>query len=110
METTVNAEVERVELVVKQQKICEIYYDVCGMIDQHKRHRQDTLMVERKSVTDNWTKRVNLSILTMFMVDTWLVYNHCTNSEHEYRNRFMNSQIHSMKRDLHLNRIKITKL
>lgn len=88
VDTTVNAEAEQVELVVRQPKICEIYYDVCGMIDQHNRHRQDTLMIERKLVTDDWSKRVNLSILSMIMVDTWLVYNHCTNPEHEVQKSF----------------------
>jgi hypothetical protein len=34
----------RVELFVPHPKAAEVYYSICGLIDQHNRSRQDTLM------------------------------------------------------------------
>jgi len=73
-----NADPERVELVVAQPEACEIYYATCGLIDQHNRHRQDTLQLERKIETKDWAVRVGTSLLAMMVVDTWLVYNGAT--------------------------------
>ena len=75
-----NAEPENVELTIPQPKAAEIYYAVCGKIDQHNRHRQATLQLETKLATHDWSKRVNLSILAITMVDTWLVYKQCTHT------------------------------
>lgn len=47
------------------------------MIDQHNRHRQDTLQLERKFRTHDWSKRVNMTVFAMIVVDTWLVYDRC---------------------------------
>jgi hypothetical protein len=64
--------------VVPQPKAAEIYYKTCAMIDRHNRHRQDTLGIENKLlVTQNWSMRVNLTILSMIVVDTWLAYSQC---------------------------------
>ena len=73
-----NTEPENVELTIPQPKAEQIYYDVCRKIDQHKRHCQATLKLELKLQTHDWSKRVNLSILVMTMVDAWLVYTHST--------------------------------
>ena len=72
-----NAEPERVDLVVPQPKAAEIYYDTCGKIDQHNRHRQDVLQLERKLETKWWWMRVGLSILGIVLVDTWLAASQC---------------------------------
>ena len=48
-------EAERQELTVSQPKCSEIYYKTCAEIDQHNRHRQDTLRVERKMQTKSWS-------------------------------------------------------
>ena len=69
-----NAPAEMVEFVVPQPQACEIYYSSCGKIDAHNRCRQDDLDVEKKFVTTDWSKRVNLSIFSMCVVDAWLVY------------------------------------
>jgi hypothetical protein len=71
---------ERVRLQVKQPKAAELYYSTCGSIDQHNRHRQDTLMLERKVGTHDWAKRVNLSIFGMIVVDTYIVHSKATGS------------------------------
>jgi hypothetical protein len=65
---------DRVELTVNQPKAAEVYYDVCGKIDQHNRRRHDTLNVEKKIKVHDWSMRVNLSIFAMIVVDTYLVY------------------------------------
>jgi hypothetical protein len=49
----------------------ELYYDIAGKIDQHNRDRQATLGMEKKIKTHDWAKRVNLTILSMCLVDAW---------------------------------------
>ena len=70
---------ERVELVVEQPKAAEVYYSVCGKVDQHNRDRQSTLCIEKKLRTNDWSMRVNLTILSMIIVDTWKIWNALTN-------------------------------
>ena len=43
-------------------------------MDQHNQHRQDNLKSEKKLETKKWDMRVNLTIFSMIVVDTWLVY------------------------------------
>ena len=43
-----NGKAERQELTVSQPKRYKIYYNTFAEIDQHNRHRQDTLKVKRK--------------------------------------------------------------
>ena len=69
-----NANPERVELTVPQPVVCEHYYNTCGKIDGHNRHRQATLQMERKLKTQDWAVRVNMSILCMIIVDSWLMW------------------------------------
>jgi hypothetical protein len=44
---------------------------VCGKVNQHNCDRQDTLGLEKKLKTNDWSMRVNLTILSMIFVDTW---------------------------------------
>ena len=44
------------------------------MIDRHNRSRQDNLDIEKKIETKDWSKRCNLSIFAICVVDTWLAY------------------------------------
>ena len=62
------------EIIIPQPKAAEIYYNTCAKIDQHNRDRQDTLCLERKFVTKDWSKRVNLSIFAIIVVDAWRAY------------------------------------
>ena len=71
---------ENVELTIPQPKAMEVYYRTCGVIDQHNRHRQDNLKTENKLETKKWDMRVNLTIFSMIVVDTWLVYSQATGS------------------------------
>ena len=73
--STRNADPEKVTLTIQQPEIAEISYSTCAAIDKHNRYRQDDLRVEKKIETHNWAMRVNLSIFSMVVVDTWLVFN-----------------------------------
>ena len=66
---------QKVNLVIGQPQIAEMYYSTCSAIDKHNRYRQDDLRMEKKLETHNWSMRVNLSIFAMTVVDTWLVFN-----------------------------------
>ena len=74
-----NLDAEHVEFSIQQPKVAEIYYTCCSKIDMHNRDRQDTLGIERKIVVHDWSKRVNLSILSINFVDTWKVWDLTTN-------------------------------
>ena len=71
---------ENMELTIPQPKAMEVYYQTCGVIDQHNQHRQDNLKTEKKLETKKWDMRVNLTIFSMIVVDTWLVYSQATGS------------------------------
>jgi hypothetical protein len=43
-----DAEPELVDLEINQPAAAEVYYGVCAKIDQHNRHRQDTLRLGKK--------------------------------------------------------------
>lgn len=83
------AEASRVELVVPTPKACEVYYTTCAVIDQHNRHRQDTLKLEKKVETTNWATRVGTTILGMILVDSWLVFKGATRTT-ESQSEFYN--------------------
>ena len=69
-----SAEPENAEITIPHPKTAQIYYDVCGKIDQHNRHHQENIKLELKLQTRDWPKRFNLYIRAMTMVDAWLVY------------------------------------
>jgi Transposase IS4 len=73
-----NASPTKIKLTIPQPKAAETYYSVCSAIDKHNRDRQDTLMIERKLKTHDWSTRVNLSIFAVIIVDCWKVYNKLT--------------------------------
>ena len=76
----------------KPENGCEIQNAACGhsgviiqlkivkTADQHNRHHQDNLKPEKKLETKKWDMRVNLTIFSMIVVDTWLVYSQETGS------------------------------
>jgi hypothetical protein len=81
VDTAQNADAEMVELTVPQPKAAEECYSTCGSVDQHNWHRMDTLNIEKKIETKEWSRRVNMSILGMCMVDTWLALSQATASQ-----------------------------
>ena len=50
----------------------------CGMIDSHNRLRQDGQKMKKKLETKEWSKRVNLSALSVIVVDSFLACKGCT--------------------------------
>lgn len=72
-----------IEVVVQQTAITELYFAACGKIDQHNRDRQATLGLERKFKTHDWSMRVNMSIFSMCIVDSWRVWSRICSKEQE---------------------------
>ena len=64
---------ERVAVSVTQPEVPEIYYSCCAQIDGHNRCRQDDLILEHKLGTQDWSQRVNLSLLGVCIVDDWML-------------------------------------
>lgn len=64
---------ERDVLKVAQPKAVELYYGCCAQIDRHNRCRQDDLHLEHKMGTHDWSLIVNLTILGICIVDSWLL-------------------------------------
>ena len=56
---------------ITQPQASKLYYYYCGKIDQHNRTRQDELGMEKKIRTHDWSKRVNLGIFAMCVVDAY---------------------------------------
>jgi hypothetical protein len=78
VDTSPDADPERVEINIVQPVAAEVYYSCCAIIDRHNRSWQDTLMLERKLGTWDWLTQVNLSNFGIIVVDTWLAYSQCT--------------------------------
>jgi Transposase IS4 len=65
---------ERIELTIPQPAAAELFYTSAGKIDQHNRDRQATLGMETKLKTHDWSMRVNMTLLSMCIVDSWRVW------------------------------------
>ena len=89
VDSTPNADAERVTVTVPQPKVCEIYYSSCAKIDQHNRCRQQSLDLEKKLEVKEWSARVNMSLLAMCIVDSWLAFTHCTESSETQKDYYM---------------------
>ena len=68
---------KKVELVIPQPKMVEMYYKGNDTIDHLNRQRQDDLKIERKVRTKLWWKRVNTSIWGMIVGDSMNVHQGC---------------------------------
>ena len=79
VDQTANAAPEQVVFTIAQPKIAEMYYSTCGAIDRRNRRRQDRC-IEKKVETKDWSRRVNLSIFSMIVVDTRLVLDSLRNT------------------------------
>lgn len=58
-----------VALTVEQPQCIEMYYSACAGIDQQNRCRQDDPRLERTHVTHDWSMRVEVSLLSMCIVE-----------------------------------------
>jgi Transposase IS4 len=59
------------EINIRQTEAGEVYYSGCSAIDEHNRHRQEHLNLEKKLQVMQWDKRANLSLLGMMCVDAY---------------------------------------
>ena len=78
---------ENMEFTIPQPKATEVYYRTCGVIDQHNQRCQDNLKTKKKLETKKWDMRVNLTIFSMIVVDSWLLYSQgtgCTELQSEF--------------------------
>jgi Transposase IS4 len=79
-DTTPNAEPDLEEIQIAQTQCGQVYYEGCGKIDQHNRLRQDSLNLEKKVQTMDWSSRANHSILAMTVVDAFYLAQGCQGS------------------------------
>ena len=59
---------------IEQPEVAENYYSCCASIDQHIRCRQDDFMLERKLRIQDWSFRVNTTVLGICIVGARLLY------------------------------------
>ena len=84
----INAEPESLNLFINQPKACELHYTCCTMVDRYNRCTQANLKLEIKLVTQDWVKRINISLFSICIVDTRLVYSGILGSIYECQNEF----------------------
>ena len=71
------------EFHFSQPKCSKIHHNTCAAIEQHNRHRRDTIHIERKLQTKTWDNCVATSIFVMYFANLWLMYRGCnTDSLH----------------------------
>eukprot|EP00170_Pyropia_yezoensis_P004870 contig_19818_g4884 len=70
----VEDDAQRVALTVPIPEVAVVYYNCCSMIERNNRCRQEDLQLDHKLVTHDRSMRVNLSLLGIFIVDSWLLY------------------------------------
>ena len=90
-----NTAPEKVRLEIAQPNCSALYYSNCGCVDQHNRARQDGLKLETKYGTHDWSHRVNLSLLSMCVVDAFYVYRGCRENEETF-NEFVHKMADEM--------------
>ena len=76
-----DADPERVKLEVPQPKACDLYYKTYAAVDNRNRYRQSSLMIEKKLGTKDWAMHINMPLVAICIVDSWLAYKLCTGTE-----------------------------
>jgi hypothetical protein len=57
---------------IARPEVVQVYYNSCSKIDKHNRHRQNSLNIEKKVQTMEWSNsRANHSIFGMTVVDSY---------------------------------------
>ena len=82
VDTTPNAPPVLKTIIIPQPKAAETYYKACAKIDQHNRCRQASLQLEKKIHTHDWSRRVNMSLFGITIVDAWLLAQGSWGTEH----------------------------
>ena len=84
-----DAKPKSLTLVTDQPQACKLYYNWCVVVDRHNRCRQIDLKLETKLVTKNSSKRINMSLLSICIINTWFAYSDVLGSNYESRNNFL---------------------
>lgn len=59
---------------VNKPQVAQDYSSCCAQAGRHNRYRQADLQLEHKLDTHDWSMRVNLSLLGMCVVESWMLY------------------------------------
>ena len=78
-----------VELNIPQTITEDIYYSECGQIDRHNRCRQERIDTGKNLGTKYFSKRFNLSVFAINVVNVWLVHQ-CINRTTDNKADFYN--------------------
>ena len=73
-----NIEPNMVEMTNTNPITAAIHYSKYGQIGRHNRCRQESLDIEKTLGTKDWSKRFNISIFAMNVVNVWLAYQNIT--------------------------------
>lgn len=71
---------KKFELEIPVLKVFSKYYNTYAQVDCHKRCRQNDLRLEKTFQTKDWSMQVNMSLLGIKIVGSWLLYKHFTGS------------------------------
>jgi hypothetical protein len=71
VDTAPNADPELAHIAINQTECGQVYYEGCGAIDQHNRHQQDGLDLEKKVQTMGWHNCAAHSIFGMCIIDAF---------------------------------------
>ena len=78
-----SSELNMVELTITQPIIAELYYITCGQSDRQNSCRQESHDIEKMVGTKDWSKRFNLSVFTMNVVNAWFAYQGITGTAYK---------------------------
>ena len=73
-EDNTKADLEKGKFGVPQPKAADYYYTCCAKIDQCNRNWRDTMEIDQKLWTHDWSICGKMSILALCFVDSWQVY------------------------------------
>ena len=71
--TMVDGEARLLEKFIPIPIVAEEYYATFSQVNRHNRCCQNDLDMEKMFRTKRWALRVNTSLLSMFIVDAWLL-------------------------------------
>ena len=101
MDALNNQDAEHQELTVPQPEVIEICFDKCSARDQHNCHHHDTLQTERKIQTNNWDKRVTISLFGISESSRFLqVQQGTSNLNYEYQQHLNIENNHKLIQDI----------
>lgn len=75
---TVTDKAENFDLEIPLSEFVSTYYKMWSQADRHNRWKQDHFRLENVSHTNDWSLRLNMSLLNMIIVDSWSLYKGAT--------------------------------